>query len=159
MTYIEGMRKLALVVVSLFLLRCTYSTALTAEPTRAADPRLAGTWTMTAPDENDQMTIRVFDDRQYVVEYKGDVYRAFHTDVAGLPLMSVQDLNGDERKWMFIEWKLSDDGKRLTLRAVQTELVPESTRERAALVKLVEANRDDPKLFGEAGVYVRTAAR
>jgi hypothetical protein len=149
------MRTFIVACWSLVLLSCHYDVALTAEPTRAADARLAGTWTMAAPEENDKMDIRVYDDRHYVVAYSGDLYRAFHSDVAGLSLMSVQNLNDSERKYLFVEWKLSEDGKRLTVRAVRTEVVPESTHDRDALVKLIEANKDNPKLFGEEAVYAR----
>ena len=153
------MRTITVVVCSLILLRCTYEIPLTAEPTRAADERLVGTWTITAPDENDQLEIRLYDDRHYVVTNKGDLYRAYHSDVAGLQLMTVQNLNDRERKYLFMEWKLSEDGKRLTLRAIQTEVVPESMRDRDAMIKLIQDNRDNPKLFGEPGVYVRSATR
>ncbi len=149
------MRALMVACCSLALMSCHYDLALTAEPTRAADARLAGTWTMTTPEETDKMDIRVYDDRHYVVAYNGDLYRAFHSDVAGLPLMSVQNLNDRERKYLFLDWKLSDDGKRLTIRVVRTEVVPESTHDRAALVKLIEANKDNPKLFGEEAVYTK----
>lgn len=149
------MRTITVVACSLVLLSCHYDVALTAEPTRAADARLAGTWTLVEPEKDEKMDVRLYDDRHYVVAYNGDLYRAFHSDVAGLPLLSVQNLNDRERKYLFLEWKLSDDGKRLTIRALRTELVPETTRSRDALVERIEANRDDPKLFGEAAVYVR----
>jgi hypothetical protein len=146
------MRTFIVVVCSLVLLSCHYDTPLTAEPTRAADARLAGTWKITAPDEDEQMDIRLYDERHYVVSYNGDLYRAFHSDVAGLPLLSVQNLNDRERKYVFLEWKLSEDGKRLTIRAVRTEVVPETARD---LAKAIAENRDHPKLFSEAAVYTR----
>ena len=150
-----SMRTITVLACALVLFSCTYDIPLTAEPTRAADARLAGTWTMTAPDEDEKMDIRLYDDRHYVVAYNGDLYRAFHSDVAGLQILSVQNLNDSERKWVFMEWKLSEDGKRLTIRAVRTEVVPETTRDREGLLKVIEANRDNPKLFGEEGVYTR----
>jgi len=145
------MRTITVLACSLVLLSCHYDVPLTADPTRAADERLAGTWTMTAPERGEKMEIRVYDDRNYAIAYNGDLYRAFHSDVAGFQLMSVQNLNDRERKWVFLEWKL--DGDRLTIRAVRTEVVPAGERE--ALVKSIEANRDNPKLFGEAATYAR----
>ena len=147
------MRTITVVVCTLLLVSCHYDVPLTAEPTRAADARLAGTWTMVAPEQGEKMDIRLYDDRHYVIAYGGDLYRAFHSDVAGMPLMSVQNLNDDERKWVFLEWKLSEDRKRLTIRVVRTEVVPPAGRD--ALVKAIEANRDNPKLFGEEAVYAR----
>ena len=146
------MRTITVLVCALALLSCHYDSSLTLEPTRAADARLAGTWTMIAPQQDEKMDIRLYDDRHYVISYNGDLYRAFHSDVAGMPLMSVQNLNDRERKWVFVEWKL--DGDRLTIRAVRTEVVPPG--ERDVLVKRIEANRDNPKLFGEAAVYRRS---
>jgi hypothetical protein len=145
------MRTFTVVVCSLVLLSCHYDIPLTAEPTRPADARLVGTWTMTEPEKDEKMDIRLYDERHYVVAYNGDLYRAFHSDVAGMSLMSVQNLNDRERKWVFLEWKL--EGNRLTIRAVRTEVVPPG--ERDSMVKLIEENRDHPKLFGEAGVYRR----
>ena len=147
------MRTITVVACALLLVSCHYDVPLTAEPTRAADARLAGTWTMTAPEKDEKMEIRLYDDRHYVIAYGGDLYRAFHSDVAGMPLMSVQNLNDHERKWVFVEWQSSDDGKRLTIRAVRTEAVPAGERE--ALVKAIETNRENPKLFGDAAVYVK----
>jgi hypothetical protein len=144
------LRTITVLACSLALLSCHY--APRSHPSRrAADARLAGTWTMIAPEKDEKMDIRLYDDLNYVVSYNGDLYRAFHSDVAGLRLMSVQNLNDRERKWVFLEWKL--DGDRLTIRAVRTEIVPAGERE--SLVKTIEANRDNPKLFGEAAVYAR----
>ena len=70
------------------------------------------------------MDIRLYDDRHYVIAYNGEIYRAFHSDVAGMPLMSVQNLNDRERKYVVLEWKLSEDGKRLTIRVVSPESYP-----------------------------------
>ena len=150
------MRTFTVVVCSLVLLSCHYDFPLTAEPTRAADVRLEGTWTLIQPEQGEKMDIRLYDDRHYVIAYNnGEIYRAFHSDLAGMPLMSVQNLNDRERKYVVLEWKLSEDGKRLTIRAISPEVVPEGTPSREALVKLIESNRENPKLFGEAGVYVR----
>ncbi|HEV7239690.1 MAG TPA: hypothetical protein VGQ36_10650 [Thermoanaerobaculia bacterium] len=149
------MRTFTVVVCSLVLLSCHYDFPLTAEPTRAADARLAGTWTLVEPEQGEKMDIRLYDDRHYVVAYNGEIYRAFHSDLAGMPLMSVQSLNDPERKYVVLEWKLSEDGKRLTIRVVSPDVVPEGTPDRDALVKLIESNRENPKLFGEPGVYVK----
>ena len=149
------MRTFTVALLSLLLFSCHYDLSLTAEPTRAADQRLSGTWTMVAPEKDEKMDIRLYDESHYVIAYNGDLYRAHHSDVAGMPLMSVQNLNDAERKWVILEWKLSEDGKRLTIRAIRTELVPETTKDRETLVQLIEANRDNPKLFSEPGVYTK----
>lgn len=132
---------------------CHYDQSLTATPTRGADPRLVGTWTLVENGKSEVMEIRRYDDANYVIGYNGDLYRAFHSDAAGMPVVSVQNLNDDERKWAFLTWSLSDDGKTLTIRAVNKDVVPNGTRE--AMVKAIEANRGNAKLLGEPGVYRR----
>ena len=59
--------------------------------------------------------MRAYDDRDYVLAFGPDeLYRAFHSDVAGMQILSVQNLNDRERKWVFVTWSLSQDGKTLT---------------------------------------------
>lgn len=101
------------------------------------------------------MTIRQYDADHYIVLYNGELYRGYHTDVAGLPLISVQNLNDRERKYLFVTWSLTNDGSWLTLRAVSTDVVPEATKDSATITQLIEKNRDNPKLFGDAGDYKR----
>ena len=149
-------RVLAVAVSAALLLSCDYSLPLTEAPTAKVNPVLLGTW---APiDEDDApMDVRMYDEHTYVIATKGDIYRAYHTDVAGLPLISVQNLNDSERKWLYVVWKVSSDGNELSMRAVSTSLVPDGTRE--AIVKAIEANRDNPKLFNDEGRWKRTAAK
>jgi hypothetical protein len=135
----------------LLLTGCHYDIPLTAKPTQSIDVRLVGTWTLTATDFPERMDVRRYDDQNYVISYHGDLYRAFHSDAAGLRMISVQNLNDQERKWLFITWSLSQDEKTLTLRAINPEVVPNTTRE--AMVKALAAQRENPKLLGEPGVY------
>lgn len=111
---------------------------------------------MVSPEKGEEMVIRLDGDRRYVIEYDsglhGITYRAFHTEVAGMPLISVEVANERERKWVVLDWKL--EGERLTIRAVNPEVVPPGDRE--SLVKAILANRDNPKLFREEpAVYER----
>ena len=149
------MRRWIVPAVLLLLGACHYELSLTEAPTGAADARLTGTWTLVEPEKGERMDVRLYDDRNYVIAYNGDLYRAFHSEVAGLPLISAQNLNDRERKWIYFTWQLSENGRRLTIRAVRTEVVPATTRDRASLVKLIEANRENPALFGEPGVYTK----
>ena len=57
------------------------------------------------------MRVRRLDDSTYVVYYDGDLFRAYHSDVAEMPLVSVQDLNSSDRGYAYVVWKLSSDGK------------------------------------------------
>jgi len=150
------MRRL-LLAFALLAASCNYDVPISGTPSRHVEPRLIGAWTATGDDgKAEHMTVREWDADHYAVQYDGDVFRAFHTDVAGLPLISVQDLNGSSRKYLYVTWRLSEDGKKLTLRAVTTDVVPESTRDSASVVKLIEKNRDNPRLFNEGAVYTRS---
>jgi hypothetical protein len=140
----------------LALYACNYDVPITSAPTHPIDKRLIGSWSLKTPGQKtEQMTIRPYDDSNYVVWYDGDLYRAYHSDVAGMPLISAQNLNDSERKYLYLAWKLSEDGKRLTIRAVSTDVIPTTEKDSAAIVKLLEANRDKPQLFGESADYTR----
>jgi hypothetical protein len=75
--------------------------------------------------------------------------RAYHSDVAEMAFASVQDLNSSDRKYAYVVWKLSDDGKRLSLRNVSNKVVPRETRDSAMVAALLTKNARDPELFGE----------
>jgi hypothetical protein len=75
--------------------------------------------------------------------------RAYHSDIAETPFASVQDLNSNDRKYAFVVWKLSDDGKHLNLRSVSDKVIPKETKDSAAIVALLKKNARNPDLFGE----------
>ena len=134
---------------------CNYDVPLTEKPTRKVDPRLLGEWVSFDKDEQkvEHMTARKLDDSTYVVAMDKDIYRVFHSDFADTAFVSVQDLNNDERKYAYYAWTLSADGQQLTIRGVRTEIVPEDTKGREALQKLIQSNLANPKLYGEPIVF------
>jgi hypothetical protein len=109
--------------------------------------RLLGDW--TSDDGKETLKLRSLDDSIYIVYYDGDLFRAYHSDVAETPFASVQDLNSTDRKYAYVIWKLSDDGKFLRLRNVNEKVVPKQTRDSAAVVALLTRNARNPELFGE----------
>jgi hypothetical protein len=115
--------------------------------------RLLGDW--TSADGKEKMKVRKLDDSYYVVYYDGDLFRAYHSDVAETPFASVQDLNSNDRKYAYVVWNLSDDGKHLSLRNVNNKVVPKETRDPAAVVALLTKNARNPQLFGEAIEFTR----
>ena len=62
---------------------------------------------------------------------------------------SVQDLNSRDRKYAYVIWKLSDDGKSLRLRNVNDKVVPKATKDSATIVALLAKNASNPDLFSE----------
>ena len=95
------------------------------------------------------LKLRSLDDSTYIVYYDGDLFRAYHSDVAETPFASVQDLNSNDRKYAYISWKLSSDGKNLKLRNVNDKVVPKETKDSATAVALLTKNATNPELFGE----------
>lgn len=150
-------RLLLLLVTGLALAACNYDLPLTAQATRKIEPRLLGDWVAVNKEDpnEEQMHVRKLDDSTYVVGIDKDIYRVMHSDFAGVPLVSAQDLNSDERKYVYYRWSLSVDGDRLTLQSVNPKVVPEETKNRAAIQQLIKANLANPKLYSEELVFHR----
>jgi hypothetical protein len=109
--------------------------------------QLLGNW--TSADGKEELKLRRLDDSVYIVYYDGDLFRAYHSDVAETPFATVQDLNSSDRKYAYMVWKLSDDGKNLRLRNVSDKVVPKETRDSDSIVALLTKNASNPELFGE----------
>ncbi len=125
---------------------CEYEVPITPSPTQKVQERLLGDWTST--DGKEKMKVRKLDDSVYIVYYDGDLFRAYHSDIAETPFVSVQDLNSNDRKYSYVVWKLSDDGKHLSLRSVN-KLIPKETKDSATVAALLTKNVRNPELFGE----------
>jgi hypothetical protein len=102
---------------SLACTTCQYDVPITLAPTRKVQERLLGDW--TSADGKEKLKLRSFDESVYIVYYDGDLFRAYHSVVGGTPFASVQDINSNDRKYGYVVWKLSDDGKHLSLRNVR----------------------------------------
>jgi hypothetical protein len=125
---------------------CEYEVPITQSPTRKVQEQLLGNWVSLDGKEN--MRVRRLDDSTYVVYYDGDLFRAYHSDLAEMPLVTVQDLNSNDRKYAYVVWNLSSDDKGLTLRSVN-KLIPKETKDSAAVAVLLTKNARNPELFGE----------
>jgi hypothetical protein len=138
------------VAVSLCILAfsaCNYEVPITPDPTRKVQEQLLGNWVSLDGKEN--MRVRRLDESTYVVYFDGDLFRAYHSDIAEIPFTSVQDLNSNDRQYAYVAWKLSDDGKRLTLRSVKENVIPKETRDSTAVTALLTKNARNPDLLGE----------
>jgi hypothetical protein len=143
----------------LLLAACNYDTALTSRPTRDVDARLLGDWVLVDKESGkaEAMQVRQLDKDHYVFALDGDLYSAFHSDFSGVAFLSVQDLNAPERLYLYLSAVVSDDGKQLTVRTLNTKTVPGTTKGRGALQKLIKANLASPSLFEEPLVFTRPA--
>ena len=137
----------AIGLCSLAFTACQYDVPITSAPTRKVQEHLLGNWKST--DGKEELKVRSLDDNVYILYYDGDLFRAYHSDVAETPFASVQDLNSRDHKFAYVVWKLSDDGQSLRLRNVNDKVVPKETKDSAALVALLTKNARNPELFGE----------
>jgi hypothetical protein len=119
----------------------------TSSLTRKVQEQLLGNWISLDGKENTR--VRRLDDSTYVAYYDGDLFRAYHSDVAETPFVSVHDLNSNDRKYAYVVWKLSDDGKRLSLRSVSNKVIPKETKDSATVAALLTKNARNPQLCGE----------
>ena len=135
--------------LTIVLTACDYDTPITENPTRRADSRLLALWRPVAAGRADEtLRIQRFDDMHYVVLYDGDLFLVHHSDAAGLSFVSVRSCG----KYAYFAWDLSEDGKRLTIREVDKDVIPSGTSD---VIKLLEMNRNNPHLFEEAFTYAR----
>ena len=137
----------AIGLCSLAFTSCNYDVPITSGPTRKVQEQLLGNW--TSADGKEELKLRRLDDSVYIVYYDGDLFRAYHSDVAETPFATVQDLNSSDRKYAYMVWKLSDDGKNLRLRNVNDKVVPKETKDSDSIVALLTKNASNPELFGE----------
>ena len=137
----------AIGLCSLAFTACQYDIPITSAPTRKVQEQLLGNWKST--DGKEDLRVRSLDDSVYIIYYDGDLFRAYHTDVGETPFASVQDLNSSDRKYAYVIWKLSDDGKKLRLRSVNDKIVPKETKDSATVAALLTKNARNPELFGE----------
>ena len=126
---------------------CEYEVPITSNPTRKIEERLLGDW--TSKDGKDKIKVRRLDDSIYIVSYNGDLFRAYHSDVAKTSFVSVQDIDSADRKYAYFKWKLSADGKRLGLRLVNNKVIPNDNKDSESIQKLVEKNLQNPELLGD----------
>jgi hypothetical protein len=152
-----------LAATCLLISGCLYDFPLTAKATRKVDPALLGDWVSFDKDEQkmERMSVRRLDESTYVVALEGDIYRAFHSDFAGVTLLSVQNLQSgsDEGKYIYYRYDLSADHEHLGLRAVSEKVVTEATKSADEAQRLIKANLTNPKLYGDELQFTRKKSR
>lgn len=147
----KSLHALLALLLCLLVTGCEYDVPVTNEPTGAVDPRLIGEWI----GKDGWIKVRGFDATSYAIFHDGRLYRAWHSAVANLPVVSVQDIDTTRRKFFYLSHAVSDDGQRLTLRVANDTLIPDDTKDAARVRQLFEEHAANPGLFGEAIVYFR----
>lgn len=141
-------------LVALWLAGCIYDVPITPTPTRDVDARLVGDW--ASADGKERVKVRPLDRQVYVIAYNGDLFRAWHSDLGGASFASVQDIDGRDRKYAYIEYALSADGQKLRVRAVNVQTIPVSVvHSPAEARRALTAHAKDPKLFSDEPLDLR----
>jgi hypothetical protein len=109
--------------------------------------RLLGDW--ISLDDKETMKVRRLDDNTYIVYFDGDLFRAYHSDVP-IPLLSAFRISTlATASSAYLAWNLSDDGKYLRLRSVQSKLMPKEQKDSARVSEVLKEKAKSPELFGE----------
>jgi hypothetical protein len=136
----------------LFFSGCDYSVPITDTPTRKIDENLLGDW--TSKDGKDKMKVVKLDDSNYIVSQNDSLYHVYHSDVAGMAFVTVQDLSETKATYAYWQYELSNDGT-LTLRNVSDKLVPDETPDSASVQKILTDNVQNPDLLGDPTEYTK----
>ena len=128
---------------------CNYDVPITGSPTRRVEPQLLGIWVTSRKDspKPDELKVRQLDAFTYIISFNGELYRAYHSDVAKVPFVSVQDIETADRKFAYFTWELSADGSVLTITPVSTRIIPPTLPNSAAVQQLLKENTDNPGLL------------
>ncbi len=132
---------------------CDYDVPITEGPTRELDERLLGNW--ISKDGKEKMKVRRLDDSTYVGSLDGDLFRAFHSDVAGTSFISAQDIDSDKRKFVYLTYTVSADGNRLGVRSVNEAVIPTDTKDSARVQSLLQSSLQNPKLLDEEEQFTK----
>ena len=136
----------------LVLAGCEYDVPITGSPTNRVDERLLGNW--VSQDQKDGMLVGKYDDSNYVVSLKnGGLFKVFGSAIGDVQFVSVQDISRGDRKFYYWAWKLNPDGS-LSLRNVNDQIVPDSTKDSKTVRKLLKENLKNPALLGKESVFV-----
>ena len=122
-----------------------YTVPITDQPTRKVDRQLIGDW--FTPDGVDVIKIRQLTDSTYIVCYNGILFRAFHSDLAKVPFLSVQELETENRTYSYVTYRFSEDGNKIYLRMVNEEVISDEPTESIAIQRLLIKNLQNPTLF------------
>lgn len=150
-------RLLALFLFSVALAGCVYDAPITAQPTGAVDERALGDW--VSADGKNRLKVRRLNADECILALNGWLFRAWRSDVAGLTLASVQDIDTDRRRYAYVTWRVSADGLELRWRAVSRKVIPPEVKDSAAARRLLQANRENAALFDAEQVYRREQKR
>jgi len=155
--------------VLVFLAACEYKAPLKTEHVIPVDSAVLGYWKHVPkadePSADTRMKVLRFSATEYLIHYfedDGELYvraylaRISDSQVVQLELIGDDDgpvSNEDVDLYNVATYKLEND--ELEVRMLNTDLVDDELADSESLLRAFLEHKDDPELFGEAGIFKR----
>jgi hypothetical protein len=142
----------------MLLSACIYDAALDPKPLLPIEPQFIGDW--REAESGDRLLIRAFNETEYLLvtanENSIDCYRAFASEVDGVPLANVQYLEpGKEATGKYAFFKYRRETGNLVIQMLNEEILSSELKTTAQLRAAIRENRQNPALFAKETVYVK----
>ena len=128
------------------------------------DPNLIGKWEKIVTEKDPtpvEMLVLQFNDNEYYAEYRDANellrFRAYIVRVGEVPFINVQNIEGDERSFIFVRYSVGEDGV-LTLRELSNDFVKSEFETSEKLYDFIKNNLKEDQLYDETGRFKRTTA-
>ena len=140
-----------LALASALLAGCEFDVPLSSHPDRPIDEKLLGNW--SSPDG--WAKLARYDAQNFVLLYNGGIYRAWHTPVAGLDLLTLQRLDAASPKDHYLSYAWTGAGRRLDVRFVRDDLLDQHATDPAAMRQAIEQHAGHAKLLSQPVPFAR----
>ena len=164
----KAMNLMLLAILGGILAACEFSVPLVETPDIPIDERVLGVWARSNDEgKEERLLVLPLGKHEYLVSYPATTTdamfaRACLTRAAGKTLVQLNwfgDAKGsvpdDKRTYQYVEYSV--DGRKLTVRLLNSDVVSKDAASTNALVEAIEAGKDHPKLFREAMLFNRIA--
>ena len=147
---------------------CQYDAPLTTAHDIPIDPAILGTWVIV-PSENDDpatlVRIHRFSDTEYAIHYQeselGLYFRAYAINIAGVAAMQLELIGSDESavgsdaEDRYVVARYSMVNGQLEVSTLNTDLVSDKLADPESLREAFIANKNNPDLFNDPGLFKR----
>ena len=127
---------------------CEFDSPMTAAPTGKIDNALLGNWT------HDKKPVKISrrDDFHYTVDYDGKVFSSYQSDIGTTHFLTLLD----GKKYIFLEYELSDGGNKLTLKIVSDNLLDKNASS-STIRKVISNSLENAKLYTSSSLVLLKA--
>lgn len=158
------MKKLVLITLScICVLGCDYTVQLVDTPNIDIDQSLVGLWERKGDNGYQKLLILPMGAKEYIVSFPyggSDAMFARACLVKNSDITMAQlnwlgtaqaTLPDDNRTFQYVSYEISDD--RLTVRLLNTDLVPKQLNSSKLFIDSIETNKDNPELFHNKMIF------